>query len=226
MLVARLASYAWWWMSSPQFSPAGTEFFFCKYFPNGPHEVWMSSLEKGVWKEPVKAWSAPEPCPIPLPAGKILGQAFHVAANGNAYVTVLNGSLSGARDWGSAKLCVARLVKGVYSMPEELPGAINTGSASEMVSWVASDESFLIFSSSRKGGKGQHDIYISARSTGGAWGAPAAINLLNTYEEDSWLCLSPDGAIAFFTTASRGDRGYAAYWLDAKALDSVLPKRR
>jgi hypothetical protein len=261
------ASGAWWWMSSPVFSPAGTEFYFCKYLPNGPHEVWMSSLENGAWKDPVKArfsttdftaspcfspdgaslyfyaegrpggqifrmrregksWSAPEPCAIPLPAGKILGQAFHVAANGNLYLSVLNGALGGTREWASAKLCVSRPANGAYTLPSELPGAINSGFASEVVSWVAPDESYLFFSSSRKGGRGEHDIYISVRGRDGGWGPAEPIGFLNSYQEDTWLSLSPDGAVAFFTTASRTGRGYAAYWFDAKALDSVLPKRR
>jgi len=258
--VAWQATASWWWMSAPAFSPAGTELFFCKYFPNGPHEVWTSSLEKGAWKNPVKAWfseteftaspcfspdgkhlyfyaegrpgasifrmrrqgsgwSAPEPCVIPLPAGKALGQAFHVAANGNVYVTVLNGPQA----WNSAKLCVSRLRNGSYSMPEELPGAINTESSSEMVSWVAPDEGYLFFASSRRGGRGEHDIYVSTRNSAGSWGAAVPVSILNTYQEDSWLSFSPDGAFAFFNSVDSGGRGYAAYWVAAKALAAFLP---
>lgn len=63
-----------------------------------------------------------------------------------------------------------------------------------MVSWIAPDEGYLLFSSTRRGERDEHAIYASTRSTAGDWGAAAPISALNTcHEAGAPYCLIPDG---------------------------------
>ncbi len=110
--VAWLAAASWWWMSAPAFSPAGTELFFCKYFHNGPHEVWASSFERGAWKEPVKAWLSETAC-IPSPFFRLMGNIsiFTLKAG-----PALPFSASGVRVQAGLRLSPA-----LYRCPPEKP---------------------------------------------------------------------------------------------------------
>lgn len=50
-----LANSAWWWASSPTFSPDGNEMYFSKYLPaKDSHEIWFTKYQNGVWQSPQK----------------------------------------------------------------------------------------------------------------------------------------------------------------------------
>ena len=88
----------------------------------------------------------------------------------------------------------ARMISGGYSKPELLPGQINT-KYQEIYPFIAPDESFLLFCSTRpRMEEKERDIFISFRSKDDTWSEP--VNL----SEALWLetgaafrCLSPDG---------------------------------
>lgn len=64
----------------------------------------------------------------------------------------------------------SRLGADGYAEPEPLPAPINSGH-DESNHWIAPDQSHLIFLSSRPGGHGQADLYISFRN-GERWSSP------------------------------------------------------
>ena len=88
---------------------------------------------------------------------------------------------------------------GVYQVPENLGGSINTA-GDEVEPWIAPDESYLIFSAkNRPDSVGGYDIYLSRREHG-VWQEAQPLGYgVNT----SWLdfnpSVSPDGGWLYFS---------------------------
>jgi hypothetical protein len=85
---------------------------------------------------------------------------------------------------------------------------------------IAPDGSYLIFSSSRSGGLGQSDLYVSYNQ-GGAWTTPRNLGpAINTSWIEDWPSISPDGKYLFFNRR----RAYVTttqteiWWVDARAV--------
>jgi hypothetical protein len=75
---------------------------------------------------------------------------------------------------------------------------------------IASDGSFIIFSSTREGGLGGMDLYISMRGSDGSYGAP--LNLgpeVNSDGNDISPYIAPDGTTLFFSSNGRDGFGGA-----------------
>lgn len=100
-----------------------------------------------------------------------------VAENGTLYFASVR--IDGRKD---NDLYRSRLVNGEYKAAENLGAAINTA-ATEADPFVAPDESYLIFSSDRKGGaSAEGDLYISFNENG-AWTEPQSLGkIVNTAE--------------------------------------------
>lgn len=82
--------------------------------------------------------------------------------------------------------------------------------------FIAPDESYLIFKSTRSGGYGGMDNYISYKKADGSWTNPKNLGpKINTSQADDVGDISPDGKYMFFT---RNDN---IYWVDAGFVDSL-----
>jgi len=143
------------------------------------YDLWVSEATEGGWSDPVR-----------LPA-TVNGDGYDnypsVARNGNLYF--------GSRRPGSEgiDLYVARFVGGEYLEAETLGPVINS-SATDADPYIAPDESFLIFSSTRDGGYGSGDLYLSTRADG-RWSEPVNLGpAVNDEEFDYAPTLSPDGS--------------------------------
>ena len=69
---------------------------------------------------------------------------------------------------------------------------------------IASDERIIIFSSSRAGGYGNSDLYVSFRREDGAWKAPQNLGReINSPYQEYCPSLSPDGRYFFFSSYKR-----------------------
>ena len=85
--------------------------------------------------------------------------------------------------------------------------------------FVAPDESYLIFCSTRREGLGNGDLYISFKNDEDQWtkaqnmGAP-----INTVEHELCPFVSADGRFLFYTS------NQDIYWVDAKIIDQMRPK--
>ena len=100
-----------------------------------------------------------------------------------------------------------------WSVPEALGPNINSKGSWEGSCSVSSDGQSLYFTSTRKGGFGGRDLYISRLQADGTWGA--AQNLgpeINTkYDEDSpFIC--PDGNLFFSSKGLNSMGGYDIFY--------------
>lgn len=94
-------------------------------------------------------------------------------------------------------------LSGGYAEPERLGLA-----ASEEIDagnpWVAADESFLVFSSSRPGGRGGSDLWITFRREG-RWSEPLNLGpAVNSPQADFAPALTPDERYLLFTSERPG----------------------
>jgi N-acetylneuraminic acid mutarotase/Tol biopolymer transport system component len=162
----------------PAMSPDGQRLFFSsKEAPDGPTKIWAADRRGN-------GWAAPAPV-----ADGLCGPS--VAADGTLYFCGRNDSLGGTDIYRS------RLVDGKYAAPENLGGAVNSAQ-DEVDAYIAPDQSYLIFVSSRPGGPASHNFYISHQQQG-KW-SPARLlapQLLTT----GGVCpvVSPDGKRFFYT---------------------------
>jgi Tol biopolymer transport system component len=135
-----------------------------------------------------------------------------VAANGNLYFGSRREGGSGALD-----LYVSRLGDGVYQPAENLGTVVNSEST-DADPFIAPDESYLIFSSTRPGGAGSGDLYICFRD-GAGWTAPRSLgDTVNSDDFDYTPLVSPDGQYLFFS------RGWGdLYYIEMAALPVIRP---
>jgi Tol biopolymer transport system component len=119
-----------------------------------------------------------------------------VAADGTLYFA---SNRAGAR--GGADIYRSRLIDGKYAEPENLE-AINTADYDSNPCIDARGER-LFFASSRPGGAGAMDIYVSAHRNG-RWEAPRNVgSAVNTTAAELWITLSPDGRYLFFNSSRK-----------------------
>ena len=125
-----------------------------------------------------------------------------VAADGTLYFA---SNRAGARD--GADIYRSRLVDGKYAEPENLE-AINSPEYDSNPCVDARGER-LFFASSRPGGAGAMDIYVSAHRNG-RWEAPRNVgSAVNTPAAELWTALSPDGRHLFFNSSRKiGDPAF------------------
>ena len=144
-------------------------------------------------------WAEPEA--LPAPANSDYGEAYPSAAvDGTVYFFTWRREGNRGDD-----IWFSRCIDGKYQETERLPWPINTDFI-EYDPYVSPDESFLIFGSTRPGGYGNSDNYVSFRKEDGSWTNP--INLGRPLNSDSWdLCANgtPDGKYFFFTSGRKTD---------------------
>lgn len=119
----------------------------------------------------------------------------------------------------------SRLEDGKYQPPQLVSPNINNGRAFHP--FIAPDESYLIFDSTREGGFGGSDLYISYRLDDGSWGDP--INLGKGINSPGWDALgtvTPDGKYMFFNRNINPDNydNVDILWVSAEFIDALKPK--
>ena len=100
--------------------------------------------------------------------------------------------------------------------------AVNLGSLnSEFNEWdpfVAPDESYLIFCSTRPEGFGRDDLYITFKSKDGGWGPPVNMGQeVNSPGSENRPYVTRDGKYFFFTSTRNGSRD--TFWVRAEYFD-------
>lgn len=175
----------------PMFSPDGTRLYFSSYRPPQPGappasdaDIWYVERRGGAFGEAVHV-----DAPVSTPHDDFYPSLTH---DGTLYYSV----------WDSQRrtgdVFRARLVNSVYQV-ENLGAPINTDST-EYDPFVAPDESYVIFASTRPGGRGESDLYVSFRN-GTRWSVPANLGAaINTSAREYCPAVSPDGKYFFFTS--------------------------
>jgi hypothetical protein len=184
-----------WSNADPHFSPDGKKLF---YISNRPEAGETAQDTYDIWMVPLRAsgdWGEAERLPAPVNAPGVDEFSPAVAASGNLYFGADRPGTHGGSD-----LWVARLVDGVYQMPENLGEGVNTA-AHEVEPWIAPDESYLIFSALRRAdGKGGYDIYLS-RKLGDRWGKAKPLGAGINSSDSEWnQSVSPDGNWLYFSS--------------------------
>jgi len=84
--------------------------------------------------------------------------------------------------------------------------------------FVAPDESYILFCSTKPGGLGGDDIYIAFMGKDGAWGSPVHLGKeVNSPGSENRPYVTRDGKYFFFTSTRNGNRD--TFWVQAEYLD-------
>ena len=122
---------------------------------------------------------------------------------------------------------ISRLKDGKREEPVAMSSIVNSGTYTAHP-FIAPDESYLIWDSTREGGYGDADLYISFRKKDGTWGP--AINMgpqVNSDKADFYASVTPNGKqLLFNRTISRSDDhiNVDIYWVDAQVIENLRPK--
>ena len=196
----------------PFITSDGQKLIFTSCRPSAPPyntDIWVCERDGSSWTSPVK---------IPTPVSSS-SREWHpsVSLDGTMYFQSVNRS----GGYGESDIYKAEPdTNGEYTTVENL-GAVINSSSGDGEATIASDRSFLLFSSS--GPYGQSDIYISFNDNG-TWGEPILLGpSINTSEDEFGTALSPDGEYMFFsrraawTTSEDSD----IYWVSTGFIDSI-----
>lgn len=96
---------------------------------------------------------------------------------------------------------------GIWDEPVNMGKTINTN-GDEEAPYIAPDGITLYFSSDGHAGLGEADIFRTVRREDGTWGTP--VNLgpsVNTPYREAGIVISPDGAMAYYSSAKEGGEG-------------------
>jgi hypothetical protein len=101
-------------------------------------------------------------------------------------------------------------------------GAVNLESLNtEYEEWdpfIAPDESYLVFCSTKPGGLGRDDLYITFKKQDGSWSPPVNMGEeVNSAGSENRPCVTRDGRYFFFTSTRNGSRD--TFWVRAEYLD-------
>ena len=209
--------------------PHGRKVYFHSGRPTHPDDT---REDDNIWTIEWTGSGWAEPQALPAPANSDYGEAYPSAtADGTVYFfTWRREGTRGDDIW------MSRCINGQYQEAERLPWPINTDFI-EYDPYVAPDESFLIFGSTRPGGYGNSDNYVSFRKKDGNWTPP--INLGRPLNSSSYdLCANgtPDGKYFFFLSGRKTDvdKGHIRkksgeepeedsdlYWVDFSFIDEL-----
>lgn len=120
-----------------------------------------------------------------------------------------------------------RLPDGSFAEPVNVGAPINSV-YSEGDTFVAPDESYLVLSSARPGGRGSNDLYVAFREDDGSWGEPVNLGRqINSAQVDFCPMVTPDGQFLFFSRrwGASWDTTTACsvLWVDARVLHALRP---
>jgi len=158
--------------------------------------IWVVDRKENGWGEPHLAFGKDH--------ADQLQSSFSCTKTGTFYYS---GILEGVKN--NMGIYRIRQKSGVFGSPELLPSQINS-SHHDWIPFIASDESYLIFSSDRPGSIGFFDLYISFHIENDHWSEP--LNLgpkINTEGSERFSGLTPDRKAFFFVRDSE------IYWVDS-----------
>ena len=173
--------------------------------------IWVTEIREGDWLAPR---------PLEYPVNTEYSDSYpSVTQDGTIYFFSRRpGGL------GGSDIYMSRCIDGEYKEVENLGPVINTRE-DEWDPFIAADESFLIFCSTKAGGYGRDDLYVSFRRQDGSWTEPVNMGEhFNSSGLDNRPSITPDGKYFFFVSATRGSRDI--FWADAKVIDSLQKKAK
>jgi hypothetical protein len=203
-------------------SPDGQSLYFLSDHPHehasgAPGEdLWVSRRVDGEW-----AVAEALPPPVRTDATEIYAT---VVADGSIYFSSdRDGETKGRNQLYRAQ----RLPDGKFDVPVRLgppiENELGTGDT-----FVAPDESYMVFASRRAPSQGGGDLFCSFRLTDGSWSEPKNMGpQINTADHEYCPMMSPDRKYLFFSrrygdsweTTTGGD----VFWVNAVVLEKLRP---
>jgi hypothetical protein len=160
---------------------------------------------------------------VPKPIGAPVNTKYHdsypsLSANKNIYFFSRKPG-----GFGLSDLYMSRFEKGKYQTPVNLGKTLNTKDH-EWDTYIAPDESYMIYCSMMPGGVGDDDLYVTYKTGNGSWSKPVHMGKeINTAESENRPYVTPDGKYFFYTSTIKGKRNI--YWMDASIIDDLRPKK-
>jgi len=168
-----------------------------------PSQIWRAEITETGWGERT---------PLPSPVNTQHFESYASDTSGGT-VYFFSGRPGGK---GRFDLYRSELAAGKYAQPVNLE-VLNT----EFQEWdpfVAPDESFIVLCSTKPGGLGGDDLYISFKGKDGAWGSPVHLGKeVNSPGSENRPYVTRDGKYFFFTSTRNGSRD--TFWVQAEYLD-------
>lgn len=182
------------------YSPDGQRVYYYAFNPPNPiggTDLCYSVKPDSVWGEPIN---------LGTPLNTTLGE-YHpcVVADGSIYFENYAG-----------KICYSKFLNGAYQPRVLMPSIFNDQNMAYGNPYVSPDESYFIFNSSRPGGFGNADLYISYKKDDGTWTNPK--NLGSTINTPTYECgseITDDNL--YMTYVSNND----IYWVGTSFIDSL-----
>jgi hypothetical protein len=182
------------------YSPDGTRVYYYAYSPPNPvggSDLCYSVKNGSVWSQPVNLGT-------PLNTTQ---DEYHpcVVADSSIYFENVAG-----------KICYSEYQNGAYLPRVLMPPIFNDPNMAWGNPYVAPDESYFIFNSSRTGGFGSTDLYISYKKNDGTWTNPKNLgNIINTSTYECGAEITDDNL--YMTYVSNND----VYWVGSGFIDSL-----
>lgn len=200
---------------APVFSKDGNRLYFASSRPGGfgsGKNIWFVEKEESKWSEPRNLGSPPNT--------DLAATQPSFTSDGTVYFV----GLCDSTQWGTA-IYRSRLVDNKYREPELLGAPIKTEHA-DIYPYIAPDESYLLFGSTRPGGNStESDLYISFRDSDDNWSRPIHLDKsINNGKTVSFPFITHDGKYLFFNRFDEDDTD-KFYWVKAKILDKYLADR-
>jgi hypothetical protein len=168
--------------------------------------IWISEKTETGWTEPKHI-------------GLRINTRYHesypcLTANGNLYFFSRRPG-----GYGTSDLYISEFVDGEYQAPVNLGPKLNT-EHHEWDTYTAPDESYMIYCSTKPGGLGEDDLYVTFKQSDGSWSDPIHMgNEINTAKSENRPYVSPDGKYLFYAGTARGNRDI--YWVDAVIIKKL-----
>ena len=179
--------------------------------PNLNYNIWYVDRIGGGWSEPT---------PLNLSInGPKQDSNPAIAKDGTLYFS----SDRAGDEWYSYDIFKCEFINGEFSEPEPLGESINT-EYGEIVTFIAPDESYLIFTSfGNPDGHPNGDIFISFKNGKGQWSkAQSMESEINYGKGAGGGYVSSDGKYFFFINENEGNGD--VYWADASIIDELKQK--
>ncbi|MCP4149356.1 MAG: hypothetical protein GY757_16535 [bacterium] len=128
--------------------------------------------------------------------------------------------------WNNFGIYRTEFSNGEYAKPELLPPGINApGGMRNWTPFIAPDESYLLFCSTRGlPASDQGDLFVSFRQAHGSWTDPVSLGeTINSAYGERFPAVSPDGKYLFFTR-SVSQNGEDVFWVSAEIIKKLKKK--
>jgi Tol biopolymer transport system component len=202
------------WDFEPHINPKGDKLYFGSTRPLND-TIGSTGLYQWYSKKEAKGWSTPMPLEKPFVDRSVI-MYLTSSENGNLYFTTGEKG-DKPEDW-----VIYNSVKedGKYKSIKRMGKEINASGKWIAHSYIAPDESYMIYDFKSDLGFGESDLYISFNKNG-TWTKPYNLGpKINTDQTEMAPSVSPDGKYLFFHRG--GDDHGDIYWVDFIQLKKAL----